>query len=53
LAELFDFLSDKLEGPPFDEGYPERYPRYEFDRGTGVARLIDESVTGERLEPRA
>jgi hypothetical protein len=50
-AELFDFLKDKLKGPPFDEGYAECYPRYEFDAGTGVVRLIDESVTWERLEP--
>jgi hypothetical protein len=52
VGEIFHFLQDKLKGPPFDEGYPELYPRYEFEASTGIVKLIDESVTWEPLEAK-
>jgi hypothetical protein len=42
-GEVFEFLQDKLKGPPFDEGYPECYPRYVF-QPEGVVALEDDSV---------
>ena len=51
-GEIFDFLQDKLKGPPFDEGYPELYPRYEL-QPNGVIELIEEGVlTWEPLPTR-
>lgn len=42
-AEVFEFIQDKLKGAPFDEGYPELYPEYEFHQ-EGVVRLKEQSV---------
>lgn len=49
--ELVEFLKDKFEGAPFDEGYPERYPRYRTD-SEGVVQLVEDSVEWEPLPAR-
>lgn len=50
-ADVFDFLEDKFVGAPFDEGFPESYPRYTAN--AGVVRVDEDSVQWEPLEPRA
>ena len=41
--EAFEFLQDKLKGPAYDRGYPERYPEW-IRTPEGVVQLKDEST---------